>query len=324
VHYKLLQNNVRSRPQGTLDERLQRQLSLSLDNGFIATEELIGWVRAGSLVTFCAQLICFFASVVLMAYLVRSANSTGVHNNTQQLPFDSWFVVIITIEAVFIGVALTVGLIRSLLVFVHLRQFYRDEYLGTWSLFYHRVLGPELAVEDYWRPFYRKPTTFSALKFPAYSKTLEGHLHFLAAFIEALRDSTRGPLKIYYLHWMAGHNRLQRLRSRKMFWIILVLYPLFCYYPLSTMHVLWYWLILGYIGFLLIVGCAILGADGVMELQHRARMRALCEFLLDEGGPDPQTLPEPPEIFGSPQRQRWVKFFEQVARLFNWRGGQEE
>ena len=259
-----------------------------------------------------------------MRQLLLDTHSLGVQHSTQPRQALSFINTVIGSEFIIVSLMLCFVVVRAVLVFIYINRFYRDEYLGTWSLLYHGVIGPELAVEDFWRPLYKKPTVFGAIKYPALSKTLELHLRFLISFLEALRDLAKGPLKVFYIHWLAGHGRLQRFRMRK-FWILIALYPLLVVYPLWQIQQLsWYWIILGYVGFLLLMTSAILFGDGTLELQYRARMRALCEFLLDEGGPDPLTLPPPPEILGSPMRQRWVKLFERVARWFNWRGGTEE
>lgn len=311
---------ARTRSAGTLEDRLRRQLSLSLGHGLTATDTFIKLVRACALVT-CLTLLGLLAGFggLLAGFIFESS--------AQQAPLAASFAMLrslLTVEFLIIGGFLSAEIVRSLLVSIHLKRFYRDEYLGTWSLLYHRVLGPELVVEDFWRQLYRKPTLFYNLKFPAYSKTLEDHLRFLAAFLEALRDTARGPLQIYYLHWTAGHGRIHRLRIRKILWTMIVLYPLLGFIPLLMLRTSVVWLLLGYAAFLLLAGSAMLAWEGALAVQQRARMKALCEFLLDEGGPDPQTLPPPPDIIGSRGRQWWVKTVERVARRLNWRGGLEE
>jgi hypothetical protein len=320
VIFGIQPRKVGTRPKGTLRERLQSQLSLSLGSGITSTQTLITLVRAAALVIFVLLLGILVGMLVLLGYFIVEVLW---QQPPQALPLFER--VIIAFEFAFFTILISITLTRSLLVAIHLKRFFHSEYLNTWSLLYHRVLGPELAVEDFWRPLYTKPTAFSTLKFPSYSKNLEDHLRFLAAFLDALRDCARGPQKVFYLHWVAGHMRIRRYRMRKVLWIIISLYPLIAFIPLWRMQPLyWYWIILGYLAYLLLAVCAFLLADGPLELQHRARTRALCEFFLDEGGPDPATLPPPPEIFGSPLRRWWVMFYERIVRFFHWRGGAEE
>lgn len=286
--------------------------------------------RVASAVTFLITLALLTLISILGVLGLMETGLFGSQTGTQSVqagfftPQDKFLEVVLAIEFIFIGIMLCVTLIRVLLITLFLGRFYKSEYLSAWSALYHCKLGPELAVEDFWRQLYRKPTLFNALKFPDYSKTLENHLRFLSSFFEALIDTARGPRQIYYLHSAAGHWRMHRFKVRNIMLVILCIYPLLFSVPFWMLHIAWYWIALGCVGFLLLMGCAMASAYGPLEVQHRARLRALCEFFLDEGGPDPQILPPLPDIIGSPLRQRWVKWMERAARLFGWRGGIEE
>lgn len=311
--------------KGTLDQRLRRILAASTAGGLLPTPLLLSLVRLAAGVSAIASAAVVLIIFILF-YMYFSDAIAAMRQNTLPTSYSvPDFIYIISFEfVVFVGIALF-GLIRTVLITINIRRFYQQEYLGTWSLLYHRALGPELAGEDYWRPLYRKPSLFHPLKFPAFSRSLEQHLLFLAAFLDALRDIASGPNQVHYVHFIAGYTRLQRICMRRALWIILLLYPLLIAIPLGfiPIKISLGWIVSGYCGFLVLMVCAILATDGVIELQMRARLRALCEFFLDAGGPELRQLPPPPRIFGSRLRQGWVRLVERIARNLNWRGGIE-
>jgi len=215
---------------------------------------------------------------------------------------------------------------RGVLVGIGAGRFYEQEYLRAWQLLEHRWVGPVLAEEEYWRPIYAyRAAALVKPRFGELSRTLELHLNFGARFLEALEDLAAGPGRMRRYSARQGFMRMAQARMRWMIWAAPI-------YGMAIGIIGWitvlasgdpraWLLLLGGVAAAGLLFLIVLAQQGPLLLLERARLMALCEFLLDEPQLDRESLTEPGEP-GSLLRRRFVELHERVSRACGWRGAE--
>jgi cell division protein FtsW (lipid II flippase) len=316
-----------ARPPHNYDRRRHRPLDERLR--LIAAKQqrnlrgLLIVTRVGSFVG-----AAFFAAMVLTAWwgFLQLRASFAQFSSPTPAPLMFNPLKLIGGELLVLAVVSIWVLIRGVLVGLGAARFYQQEYRRAWQLLEHNWVGPVFAEEEYWRPIYAsRQRALVKRRFGEFSKSLEDHLNFGAHFLEALEDLAHGPGRMRYYSSYQGYVRTASARMRWMIWVMpayILLVGGIGSAPIVASGQPWSWLLFpGVVVLAALLTLIMLAQMGPQLLLERARISALCEFLLDEPQLERDKLEAPLET-GSRLRQRWLAVYERVAWWCGWRGAE--